>query len=123
MGHVVFDAVVATGFCAGRSSDSISEVAQAVADWRADLEPEWQPLVVGPIPSITNGYESFFFAADGSKSGWDTDETGVSLRAEFIALFDQGYYDVVEIGFGGDDAVAYTRKVVLNLRRRDSEEV
>lgn len=103
MGYIAHDAVIAT-VC----NYMESEMREAVDAFRAGLPERWRGLVVGPIPAITNGGETYFFAPDGSKEGWDTSDEGDEYRAQFIALFsyrhedDSSPHDVVTVRYGRD---------------------
>lgn len=71
--------------------------------WREEQPEEFRHLLIGPIPSVTNGYLTFMLAPDGSKEGWDTSDIGDDLRGAFIELFAQNHIDCVEVRFGGDE--------------------
>lgn len=77
--------------------------------FRASLPAEWQPLIVGPVGSITNDYWTFAFLPDGSKEGWDTSDRGDEYREQFEDLFSFRYedgsspFDVVHVRFGDDE--------------------
>lgn len=108
MGHIVHDAVIVT--VSDYVLDSPSEpVMPDVEAFRSSLPEEWQQLVVGPVTSIVNGYLTYAFLPDGSKSGWPADEQGDTYRDQFAALFAWTYedgsspFDVVRIQFGGDE--------------------
>ena len=47
----------------------------------ASVDDEFRHLIVGPIASVANGYETWFMAPDGSKLGWDTSDRGDEARA------------------------------------------
>lgn len=102
MGYVAHDAVIVT------TSDCRPGGLPDIDAFRASLPEEFQQLVIGPIPAVTNGYVSYAFLPDGSKSGWGTDMQGDDYRAGFAALFNQRYSDgtssdaAVEVTFGGD---------------------
>lgn len=71
-----------------------------VDGFRASLPPEWQPLVVGPIPSVVNGDVTYAFLSDGSKVGWDTDRDGNNYRRQFAALFAPSGFRPVFVQYG-----------------------
>lgn len=58
------------------------------------------------IPSLINGYLSFFIAPDGSKEGWKDSNAGDEARKEFLdylkSLSSYDRPDYVEIYYGGD---------------------
>ncbi|MFG1846711.1 hypothetical protein [Micromonospora carbonacea] len=87
MGYIAHDAIIVT------TSDCRPGGLPDIDAFRASLPPEFQPLVIGPVRSITNGYLSYVFLPDGSKEGWDTSDDGDDYRARFVALFDQRYED------------------------------
>ena len=82
-----------------------------VETFRQELPPEWRPLIVGPVESVTNGYVTFAFMPDGSKEGWDTSDDGDLYRERFLQLFSWAYDDgsspfdvlVVDARWGGDE--------------------
>lgn len=102
MGHIVHDAVIVT------RCDEFGGPLPDVAAFRASLPEFWRPLVIGPIRSVANGYVSYAFLPDGSKSGWDTDQEGVEYRERFVDLFSATWSDgtriadVAGLRFGGD---------------------
>lgn len=103
MGHIVHDAVIVTGMVFGEDQPP------DIAAFRESLPEEWRPLVIGPVKSITNGYLTFVFLPDGSKSGWETDAAGDGFREQFVNLFQEsktswGYcpWDIIELGYGAD---------------------
>lgn len=77
--------------------------------FRQTLPEEYQPLVVGPIPAMINGYVTYFFAPDGSKEGWPESDAGDEYRDRFVELFNFGHadlsspFDVTRVRHGGDD--------------------
>jgi hypothetical protein len=99
MGWTAHDTVIATV-----SDYSASQVGLTgrVEAWRAALPEKWATLVHGPVMSVVNGYLTWVMLPDGSKSGWTDDEIGDLYRAEFAALFNGAYADIVEVKFGAD---------------------
>lgn len=89
MGDVVHDAVIVTygDYIEGSEHDP------RVAEWRDTLPEEWRQLVIGPVPSIVNGYVTWILAPDGSKSHWSTDREGGGFRQDFLNLFAFRYED------------------------------
>jgi hypothetical protein len=51
------------------------------------------PLVSEMVRSVTNCYESFFVAPDGSKEGWEESDSGDKKRAELIEYLKSQAYD------------------------------
>lgn len=98
MGHIQHDAIIVT--TSGNRPGGLPDIDA----FRASLPEAFQPLVIGPIPAVSNGYVSYAFLPDGSKTGWGTDLEGDEHRASFTALFNQQYSD----GSTHDDAVAVT---------------
>lgn len=72
MGTIIHDAVIVT------AADYFAQ--PDIAAFRASLPDEWQPLVVGPVRSITNGYLTYAFLPDGSTEGLDTSDAGDGYR-------------------------------------------
>jgi hypothetical protein len=94
MGYMAHDAVIVTISDFGERPD--------VAAFRQEMPKGFQQLVVGPIPSVTNGYSTYVFAPDGSKEGWGDSDIGDEWRQRFVALFSDGFADVVTVRWGGD---------------------
>ena len=76
--------------------------------------------IVSPLRGgLTNGYESFFVAPDGSKEGWPESDDMDIKRTEFkAALRELARRDLwvswVEVAFGGDEPEINTRVVDHN---------
>lgn len=106
MGYIAHDMVVVTAGDYGQGREWWPDVDA----FRESLPEQWRALVVGPIKSITNGYLTWVFAPDGSKSGWDTDTDGDEYRDQFVDLFAFAYedgsspFDIVRLQYGGDMA-------------------
>ena len=106
MGYIAHDAVIVTvsDYVYGREMDPRPKLEA----FRASLPEEWRPLIIGPVPSLTNGYDTYVFLPDGSKEGWDTSDQGDKYREEFLAIFSPRYddgsspFDWVELTYGGD---------------------
>ena len=96
-----------------------------VDGFRASLPEQWRPLVVGPIPSVINGYVTYLFAPDGSGEGWEDSDDGDRYRHQFIELFNFKYSDgsspydvlVIDARFGGDEPGAgYEDELIVSTR-------
>lgn len=82
-----------------------------VEGFRESLPQQWRPLVVGPIPSVINGYVTYVFAPDGSNEGWPDSDDGDRYRHRFAELFSFTFPDgsspynvlVIDARFGGDE--------------------
>lgn len=101
--------VTAAGYAMdGKLSDTPRPNVEA---FRESLPEEWQRLVIGPVKSVMNDYQSFAFLPDGSKEGWDASDQGDEYRQQFIDLFSFAYDDdstpfnvlVMDARFGGDE--------------------
>lgn len=107
MGYMAHDAVIVTisDYVLGRAEPPTMPDVEA---FRASLPREWQPLVVGPVRSIMNGYLTYAFLPDGSKEGWETSNDGDKYREQFADLFAFSYdggsspFDIAHVRFGGD---------------------
>jgi hypothetical protein len=73
-----------------------------IEGFRESLPPEFQSLVIGPVPTACNGDYVYVFLPDGFKEGWSDSDLGDQYRRTFCELFDPAA-DVVEVRFGGDD--------------------
>ncbi len=111
------------------AGSSLGMPAPDVPGFRASLPPEWQPLVVGPIPSVINNYVTYVFAPDGSQEGWRDSDDGDRYRAQFLAMFSFAWSDgstpfdvlVVDARFGGDEPGAeYEPELIVesNIHRK-----
>lgn len=96
-----------------------------VEGFRDPLSEAWRPLVVGPIPSVVNGYVTYVFAPDGSNEGWSESDDGDRHRRQFAELFDFKYSDgsspcnvlVIDARFGGDEPGAgYEDELIVSTR-------
>lgn len=72
MGYIRHHSIVVTG------------ISEYIAEARNKAIEIFSGLVSGIIPSICNGYESFFIAPDGSKEGWSDSNEGDLKRDGFI---------------------------------------
>lgn len=103
MGYIAHDAVIITVM-----SYKINKAAQLVDQFRESLPQRYQPLLVGPIPTVANGDVTYFFAPDGSKEGWPESDEGDRWRAAFMELLGFAHedgsspYDRVAVTYGGD---------------------
>lgn len=92
MGTIIHDAVIVTTFDDnGRDLDPRSAVAE-----------EFRALIAGPIPSVANGYTTWFMGPDGSKAGWETSDDGDDAREAFIAYMQANsrYVEVLVVTYG-----------------------
>lgn len=104
MGIVIHEAVIVT------LADYVleREFMPDVEQFRAAIPDEFRHLLVGPIPSVANGDVTYFFAPDGGKLGWGTEQEGSRLRREFADLFawraadGSSPFDVVVVRYGSD---------------------
>lgn len=104
MGHIAHDAVLVTTWA------SKEDYMPDVEAFRASMPEQFQPLLVGPIPSVTNGYVTYLFAPDGSKDGWETSEEAAQWRERFINLWKSPWedgtpFEIVAIRYGSDEAI------------------
>lgn len=81
----------------------------AAAEKASDLKLQ----VLGPAPSVINGYRSLMICPDGSKEEWADSDTGDNRRAAFKDWLGEQEYedgssnlDWVEIAYGSDDRTA-----------------
>jgi|SRR6185312_15215641 len=109
MGYIRHRAIIVTS-C---DEACISEAHRlALKIWDATIEVAsdvpWSSLVSPLLPSLTNGYVTFFIAPDGSKEGWDVSEHGDARRKVFLDALaninDPWRIDWYELCYGGDDS-------------------
>jgi hypothetical protein len=68
MGYMRHSAVVVTA--AGYAMEGrVGAPAPDVEAFRNSLPEDWRHLVIGPVKSVVNDYQSFAFLPDGSKEG------------------------------------------------------
>lgn len=105
MGYTRHNAIVVTalGFFMRGKGDIPAPDVEA---FRSSLPPAWQALIVGPVPSVVEDYQSFAFLPDGSKEGWEDSDRGDEYRQQFIDLF----------SVTGADGFTYTDVLVLDAR-------
>ena len=94
MGYINHHAIVCTAWDK-KSILSLHEKAKEI------FGQQVSELIRSPI----NGYVSFFVAPDGSKEGWEESDIGNKRREDFLkwCTEDNGFYDAVEIYYGGDE--------------------
>lgn len=125
MGYMRHDAVIVTA--SGWAVDGTARDVPVpdVEAFRQSLPEEWRPLVVGPVTSVVNGYQSFAFLPDGSNEGWEDSEKGDEYRERFAALFSFAFEDgsspfsvlVIRARFGGDEpADGSEQEVIVSTR-------
>ncbi|MCQ1575453.1 hypothetical protein [Streptomyces parvus] len=108
MGHIQHDTVVIT------TSDCRPGGLPDIESFRAALPEEYRPLIIGPVPAPLNGYVSYVFLPEGSKTGWGAAQEASDYRAEFAALFNHRYDDgsthddVVHLTYGDDHRSEHT---------------
>lgn len=111
MGYFAHDAVIA--YVWGDDSGPM------VDGFRAGMPEELRHLLVGPIPVVVNGGDSYFmFAPDGSKEGWDTSNEAEEWRVRFIDLLRPISADIVAVRFGGDYGVENGASIVFSQPER-----
>lgn len=107
MGYHIHHTIVVTSF----QSDAISEA------HRLAVETFGASSIVSPLcAGLTNGYQSFMIAPDGSKEGWqqsdDMDAARAAFRFALRRLEERSLWvDWVEVSFGGDEPDVNTRLV------------
>jgi hypothetical protein len=75
MGYIRHNAIIVTA--AGYAMEgSYVAAAPDVAAFRDSLPEQWRHLVIGPVKSVMNDYQSFAFLPDGSKEGWKDSDLG-----------------------------------------------
>lgn len=124
MGYTRHNAVIVTAADYAMEGGVGLPPAPDVEAFRQSLPEGWRHLVVGPVHSVVNSYQSFAFLPDGSKEGWDTSDEGDAYRQRFIDLFSFAYVDgstpfdvlVMDARFGGDEPGAgYEPALIANL--------
>jgi hypothetical protein len=111
MGYMAHDAVIVT------TADHRPGGLPDIEAFRQSIDPRFRHLVVGPVPSMINGYVSYAFLPDGSKEGWDASNCGDEIREAFKALFRQLYEDgsstdhLIHVRFGGDHGREYGPRI------------
>lgn len=74
-----------------------------MATLREEMGERYGHLLVGPIQGV-NRMETWFFAPDGSKEGWEDSNQADVFRAKFIEIVMRAEYpELVHLRFGGDD--------------------
>lgn len=102
MGYIVNDAVVAIVHKPFPDEEHAGFLAHMTA-LREEMGERYEHLLVGPIQGV-NAVETWFFAPDGSKEGWQDSNQADVFRAKFIEIvLRTEYHDLVHLKFGGDD--------------------
>ena len=101
MGTIQHDAVIVSSWdTRGRLPfEEVREFARGLGAESWPIREDWETLLVGPVPSVANGYETFLLLPDGSKEGWDTSHRGDLLRAIFIEKMAE-VGDLVHVSWG-----------------------
>lgn len=111
MGYIKHNAIVVTGWGKEKMEEARQKAIEIFEDCFKDEPFKSEELYGGTLVSeivagLINGYMSFFIAPDGSKEWWETSDNGDRAREKFFDWLrkdEDGYYDYVEIQFGGDD--------------------
>lgn len=116
MGYIRHDVVCAIVYETDMDNRPIEK---AMNELKAEIEKsELAPCLLGPVRG-TNGYESYFFAADGSKEGWDTSDLGDEFRERFKAIVKSAKYpNLVHLQMAGDDG----QTLILETTDENEEE-
>jgi hypothetical protein len=85
MGYIRHNAIIVTGddFPLDNKFDRVYEKAKKI----------FGNLVSNVVPALTNHYQTFFIAPDGSKEGWDLSDEYDQKRKEFADFIDSLAYD------------------------------
>lgn len=98
MGTLRHEAVLVTAL-----TSVFDDKREDIDSFREALSAPWSDLLVGPIDSVTNGYQTMTFLPDGSKQGWKPQFAGHQMRDMFMSVFDGTSASVIRIDYGGDD--------------------
>ena len=98
MGYIAHHAIIITS--GGDQTALGNDLRTAVT---SDGSDDLTGLLIGPTPSVTNGYVSWVVVPDGSKEGWETSDAGDALRDRVVAVCRRHGVDFAEVRFGGDD--------------------
>lgn len=85
------------------------EYAEGIRDSMLELAPTTEPypftsLLVGPIQSLVNDYQTIVIVPDGSKEGWDTSDLVDGWIGNVIdALAGDEHLEMVYVNYGGDE--------------------
>lgn len=102
MGYIRNDAVVAIVYKPFPDEKHVGFLAHMAA-LRSEMGERYEHLLVGPIQGV-NCVETWFFAPDGSKEGWQDSNQADVFRAKFVEIVLRTEYpDLVHLRFGGDD--------------------
>lgn len=109
MGYMRHNAIIVTA--AGYAMRGSGKDVPDVEAFRRSLPEQWQRLIIGPVESVVNDYQTFAFLPDGSNEGWDESDQGDEYRKQFLGLFSFAWEDgstpfdvlIVDARFGGDE--------------------
>ncbi|PAE20522.1 hypothetical protein CHH80_10945 [Bacillus sp. 7504-2] len=85
MGYIRHNAIVVTGYSYPEAQKKFEKVYSKANEL-------FEGLVSNIIPALTNGYQSFLIAPDGSKEGWDLSDEYDAKRKEFADFVDSMAY-------------------------------
>jgi hypothetical protein len=97
MGHITHHAIIVTG--QGKHLKEALTLANKIF-------PDVSPI----LPSVMNGYETFFVPPDGSKEGWQASKDGDKRRAEFFQKVDPECVRVAIVQYADDGGISWVKE-------------
>ena len=85
--------------------DLYAKFTAKVNELRAAMPEAYRALLVGPIPHVCNGTESWAFFPDGSKEDWAESDEGDRWRHQFRTALELLEWTNPITVFSGDDGV------------------
>lgn len=105
MGYIKHQAVIAVVIDDSSDVDQLRRQLAELIDKPFNRSAE--QLLVGPTPSLVNGYVTYALLPDGSKEGWSTSDLGDRARQIFIDHFRAlGGTQVIEVSFDEDSVTS-----------------
>ena len=111
MGYLRHDAVIAL---IGDYSAAEKKVPALIRKLKREWPEGLPKCILGPTLGV-NGYNTWVFAPDGSKEGWDSSDLGDAMRSRFMEIMKAAGAELVHLQFGGDDGET---KILYSTDRR-----
>lgn len=105
MGTIKHDTLVVTSFRENDINKAHTKIKELLIEKFKENEfIKADSIVSEVLKGLANDQFSFFVAPDGSKEGWTTSTNVDEVRETFIEWLDgdNGYFDYVQVRFGGD---------------------
>lgn len=101
MGYSINEVAVAYTYECDGSTKRVEDWRDSLPDDKTGMGRGFRQYLKGPF-RVVNGKDMWVFIPDGSKDGWDEQETCTKLREEFLKVAQATPYNAIWVRFGGD---------------------